>query len=146
MHEILSLPHTYRSSPSSNQVIAACSTEAGLGVYTTATSSSSSNNITPVKMDMSSETNVQALAETLTIQHPEGLYALVNNNNNTVVGKDGAIEWMSVENYKMYVGWVRWCHTGQGRRDSGRLCLLRFSFFSSFSHTIYMTQLVRGRK
>lgn len=69
-----------------------------------ATANSSSSNITPVKMDMSSETDIQALAEKLAIQHPEGLYALVNNNNNTVVGKDGLIEWMSIDNYKMYVG------------------------------------------
>lgn len=89
------------------KVIAACSTDAGLSVYRTAAnnscSSSSSTNITPVKVNMSSETDIQALAEKLAYQHPEGLYALVNNNNNTVVGKDGAIEWMSIQNYEMHM-------------------------------------------
>jgi len=97
------------------QVIAACSTEAGLDVYK-ATANSTSSNITPVKMDMSSETDIQAVAEKLVIQHPEGLYALVNNNNNTVVGKDGLIEWMSIDNYKMYVGhWVGWVRRKEDR-------------------------------
>jgi hypothetical protein len=97
------------------QVIAACSTEAGLQVYKT-TANSSSSNITPVKMDMSNEADIQSLADKLAIQHPEGLYALVNNNNNTVVGKDGLIEWMSIDNYKMYVG--SFCGASLGRVGS----------------------------
>ena len=70
-------------------------------VYNATANSTSGSNITSVKLDMSSETDIQAVAEKVAIEHPEGLYALVNNNNNTVVGKDGLIEWMSIDNYKM---------------------------------------------
>lgn len=98
-------------------MIAVCSTEAGLDVYK-ATANRSSSNITAVKMDMSNEADIQSLAEKLAIQHPEGLYALVNNNNNTVVGKDGLMEWMSIDNYKMYVFWSTFCGASLGTGGS----------------------------
>lgn len=60
------------------QVIAACSTEAGAASYDT-----SKGGITAVKMDMSDEAEVKAVAAQLARAHPEGLYCLVNNNNNT---------------------------------------------------------------
>jgi len=124
------------------QVIAACSTEAGLDVYK-ATANSTSSNITPVKMDMSSETDIQAVAERLAIQHPEGLYALVNNNNNTVVGKDGLIEWMSIDNYKMYVGhWVGWARR---KEDEGSLCLLLPPSFFLYYHVFWLRHARKRR-
>lgn len=79
-------------------MIAACNTAAGVAVY------SDTKNVQAVRLDMSSETEVQALADRLGAQlGPDGLYALVNNNNNTVVGKDGMIEWVTIDDYKRCV-------------------------------------------
>jgi len=89
---------------SSSQVIAACSTDTGVKSYREP--ANGSMNIDPIKLDLSNDDEIQACAELLAAQYPEGLYALVNNNNNTVVGKDGLVEWMTIDNYKMYVIFV----------------------------------------
>lgn len=89
---------------SSSQVIAACSTDAGVKNYKEL--ANGSMNIDPIKLDLSNDDEIQTCAELLAAQYPEGLYALVNNNNNTVVGKDGLVEWMTIDNYKMYVIFV----------------------------------------
>lgn len=76
---------------------------------------SDTKNVQAVRLDMSSEAEVQALADTLGAQLvPAGLYALVNNNNNTVVGKDGMIEWVTIDDYKRCVPSV-----GQGEGMGG---------------------------
>lgn len=58
-------------------MIATCSTEAGAASY------NDKSGITAVKMDMVDEAEVKAVAAQLARAHPEGLYCLVNNNNNT---------------------------------------------------------------
>ena len=59
-------------------------------------------NVKAFKMDLGDEAEVKAAAARLKGELPGGLYGLVLNNNNTVVGRDGLVEWMNVENYQ-------WC-------------------------------------
>lgn len=78
-------------------MLAACQTEAAVETYS---SGVDSENIKAFKMDLSDEAEVKAVAARLKGELPEGLYALVLNNNNTVVGRDGLVEWMDVGNYQ----------------------------------------------
>ena len=61
-------------------MIAACNTAAGAASYK---GGAIAGDITAVKMDMSDEAEVKAVAAQLARAHPDGLYCLVNNNNNT---------------------------------------------------------------
>lgn len=90
-------------------MLAACQTEVAVGSYAGVA------HVQAFKMDLSDEGEVAAAAARLKEELPGGLYCLVCNNNNTVVGKDGLVEWMGVANYELYV-FCLFCHGTPFRR------------------------------
>lgn len=102
-------------------MLAACQTEAAVETFS---SGVGSENIKAFKMDLLDEAEVKAVAARLKAELPGGaLYAVVLNNNNTVVGRDGLVEWMDVSNYQWYVARNR-CLGRRGQCDRLELTFL----------------------